>query len=110
MTAGASASNVRTTVRTHVTRTQIRLGGSAPNVVVDGRTYHDLTELPQATRYLVVDELRVALPNVPEAARAKLEAFIASAGTGVSAGRGSESDPEAATTGRISEPRAGGTA
>lgn len=73
-------SHTRATVTTRITRTQIRFDGSAPNVVVDGQTYHSLAAVPEAARALVVDELRLALPNVSEAARPKVEAFIASAG------------------------------
>jgi hypothetical protein len=79
---GTSGAKVRTTVTTRVSRTQIRLDGGAPHVLVEGQTYHNLADLPETTRNLIVDELRVALPQVPETARGKLEALIASAGDG----------------------------
>jgi hypothetical protein len=70
-----------TRVTRQVSRTQIRLTGGDPTVTVDGVTYRSLAEVPEPTRDLLVDEVKLALSkDLPATARTKLEAFLAAGG------------------------------
>jgi hypothetical protein len=60
-------------------RSLIRLDGDQPHVEIDGVTYHRLADVPEHARELLIDELRLVrdTPNLPDAALAGLDAFMA---------------------------------
>jgi hypothetical protein len=63
----------------------VRFEGNTLSVVVNGRTYHRLADVPAGDRDLLVKELELVEDgDVPEAMRRQVRAFLA--GSGVEAG------------------------